>query len=63
MLQNDLNFLAAKADGAGDAAKAGAKTNLAAAPEKWAKTRQQLDQVGNATDSTWNDVKRSFKEP
>jgi hypothetical protein len=62
VLQDDLNLLAAKADGAGDAAKAEAKAKLAAAREKWAKTKQQLDQVENATDSTWNDVRRGFKE-
>ncbi|MGD0836750.1 MAG: hypothetical protein ABSB49_08930 [Polyangia bacterium] len=61
-LQDDLNLLAAKADGAGDAAKAEAKARLAAARAKWAKTKQRLDQVENATESTWNDMRRGFKE-
>jgi hypothetical protein len=62
VLQDDINLLAAKVDGVGDAAKADAKAKLAAARDKWAKTKQQLDQVENATESTWNDVKRGFKE-
>ena len=62
VLQDDLNLLAAKVDGVGNVAKADAKAKLAAAREKWAKTKQQQDQVENATESTWNDVKRGFKE-
>ena len=62
VLQDDLNLLATEADGAGDSAKTDAKAKLAAAREKWAKTRQHLDQVTDATDSTWNDVERGFKE-
>jgi hypothetical protein len=62
VLQDDVNLLAAKADSAGGAAKADAKARLVAVREKWAKTKQQIDQAENATESTWNDVKSSVKE-
>ena len=62
VLQDEVNLLAAKADGASGAAKADAKDQLAAVRAKWSKTKQQLDQAQNATESTWNDVKNGFKE-
>jgi hypothetical protein len=62
VLQDDVNLLAAKADSTGGAAKADAKAKLVAVREKWAKTKQQLDQADNATESTWSDVKSGFKE-
>jgi ABC-type transporter Mla subunit MlaD len=61
-VQDNLNLLAAKADRASGAAKADAKDQLAAVRAKWTKTKQQLDQAENATESTWNDVKSGFKE-
>jgi hypothetical protein len=62
VLQDEVNLLAAKADGARGAAKADAKDQLAAVHAKWTKTKQQLDQAENATESTWDDVKNGFKE-
>jgi len=41
--------------------QADAKARLAVVREKWVKTRQQLNQAQNATESTWNDVKGGFK--
>ncbi len=61
-LQDDLNLLAAKVDDSGGAAKAEAKAKLEVVREKWTKTKQQLDQAQNATESTWNDVKSGFNE-
>ena len=60
--QEELDRLAAKADAAGGAAKIDAKTKLAVVREKWTKTKRQLDQAENATESTWNDVKSGFNE-
>jgi len=60
-LQDDLNLLGAKVERSSGAVKADAKAKLAVVREKWVKTRQQLDQAENATDSTWNDVKSGFK--
>ena len=62
VLQDDLNLLAAKVDDSGGAVKADAKAKLEVVREKWAKTKQQLDQAENATESTWNDVKSGFGE-
>ncbi len=62
VLQDDLNLLAAKVDDSGGAAKADAKAKLAVVREKWTKTKQQLDQAENATESTWNGVKSGVGE-
>jgi hypothetical protein len=42
--------------------KAEATTKLDAARVRLAQSRQQLQQAENATESTWNDVKKGFKE-
>jgi hypothetical protein len=62
VLQDDLNLLAARVDDSGGAVKADAKAKLEVVREKWTKTRQQLDQAENATESTWNDVKGGVGE-
>jgi uncharacterized protein YicC (UPF0701 family) len=59
--QEELDRLAAKAERASGTAKADAQTKLAAAREKWTKTKQQLDQAERATESTWEDVKSDVK--
>jgi hypothetical protein len=60
--QEELDHLAGKVENSTGAAKADAKVKLQAARDKWTQTKQQLNQVENATDSTWNDVKKSFKD-
>ena len=60
--QEELDRLGAKVSSAAGAAKADATTELAAARVKLAQTKQQLNQAENATESSWNDVKRGFKE-
>ncbi|HEY5281858.1 MAG TPA: hypothetical protein VIM14_03620 [Polyangia bacterium] len=61
ILQDDLNLLGTKVENSSGAVKADAKAKLEVVREKWVKTRQQLNQAENATDSTWNDVKSGFK--
>jgi hypothetical protein len=60
--QEELDRLGAKVESSAGAAKADAKAKLQAVRDQWTQTKQQLNQAENATESTWNDVKRSFKE-
>ena len=61
-INRDLNQLAAKIEKSSDAAKAEAKPKLQALRDQAAKLNQQLDEVKNATESTWGDVKAGFKK-
>jgi len=60
--QEELDRLGSKVASSAGAVKAEATTKLEATRVKLAHTKQQLDQAENATESTWNDVKKSFKE-
>ena len=60
--QEELDHLAAKVASSAGAVKDEATTKLDAARVKLAHTKQQLYQAENASESTWNDVKSSFKE-
>jgi hypothetical protein len=60
--QEELDRIAGKVENATGAAKADAKAQLQAARDKWSQTKQQLNQVQNATESTWNDMKTKFKD-
>jgi len=61
-INRDLDQLAAKTEKASDAAKAEAKPKLQALREQTAKLTKQLDEAKNATASTWDDIKASFKK-
>ena len=60
--QEELDGLGAKVSSSAGAAKAEATAKLDAARVKLAQTKQQLQQAENATESTWNDVTKGFKE-
>jgi small-conductance mechanosensitive channel len=60
--QEELDRIAGKVENSTSAAKADAKAKLQVARDKWTQTKQQLNQVQNATESTWNDMKKSFKD-
>ena len=60
--QEELDRLAAKVENSTGAAKAEAKTKLEAVRQKFAQTKQRLDQAENATEATWKDVISGFKE-
>jgi hypothetical protein len=60
--QEELDHLGAKVASSAGAVKAEATTKLDAARVKLAQSRQQLQQAENATESTWNDMKKGFKE-
>jgi hypothetical protein len=60
--QEELDHLGAKVASSAGAVKAEATTKLDAARVRLAQSRQQLQQAENATESTWNDVKKGFKE-
>jgi acyl-CoA reductase-like NAD-dependent aldehyde dehydrogenase len=59
--QEELDRLSAKVEHSTGAAKADAKARLVVARAKWTTTKQQLDQVENATESTWDDVKSGVR--
>jgi hypothetical protein len=61
-IQEELDRLGAKVEGASGSAKADAKIKLAAVREKWAQAKQRLDRAETATESTWDDVKSGFKQ-
>ena len=61
-IDQDLDLLAAKIEKSGDAAKAEAKPKLQALREKAARLGRQLDEVKNATESTWESVKTGSKK-
>lgn len=58
----ELDQLAAKIEKASDAAKAEAKPKLQALREKADQLKKQLDEAGNATESTWDNVKAGSKQ-
>ena len=60
--QADLDRLSAEVDQSSGEAKAKAKLELDAAREKWAQAKVRLDAAESATEDTWEDVKRGFKE-
>jgi DNA anti-recombination protein RmuC len=59
-LNRDLDQLAAKVARSSDSVKAEAKPKLQALRDQSGKLSQQLDEVKNATESTWGSVKDSF---
>jgi chromosome segregation ATPase len=61
-LNRDLDQLMARVEKSTDAAKAEAKPKLQALRDQAAKLNHQLDEAGNATESTWGDVKAAFKK-
>jgi cytochrome c556 len=61
-LNADLNQLAAKIEKSSDAAKAEAKPKLQALRDQTAQLNKHLDDVKNATESTWDSVKDGFNK-
>jgi hypothetical protein len=61
-LNRDQDQLAAKVENSSDAVKAEAKPKLQALRDQTARLNKQLDEVRNATDSTWESVKNGFKK-
>jgi gamma-glutamyl:cysteine ligase YbdK (ATP-grasp superfamily) len=59
--QEELDRLAAKVASSAGAVKTEAAAKLDAAHKKLAQTKQQLEQAENATESSWNEVKKGFK--
>ena len=58
----ELDQLAAKIEKSSAAAKAEAKPKLQALREKADQLKTKLDEVGNATESTWDSVKAGSKQ-
>jgi len=61
-INRDLDQLAVRVEKSSEAAKAEAKPKLQALRDQTAKLTQQLDEIKNATESTWDDVKAAFKK-
>jgi phage host-nuclease inhibitor protein Gam len=61
-IEEELDRLSAKVDGASGVAKTDAEAKLEAVREKWVLAKTQLDRAENATESTWDDVKGTFKK-
>ena len=61
-LDKDVAALSAKIDKADEKARAEAKPKLQALREQNSKLGQQLDDVKNATESTWDSVKTGVKK-
>jgi chromosome segregation ATPase len=61
-LNGDLDQLAAKIEKSSDAVKAEAKPKLQTLRDQTARLNKQLDEVKNATESTWDSVKDGFKK-
>ena len=61
-INRDVDALMVRVEKSADAAKAEAKPKLQAIRDQAAKLNQQLDEAKNATESTWGDVKASFKK-
>jgi len=61
-INQELDQLAAKIEKSSDAAKAEAKPKLQALREKADQLKKQLDEAGNATESTWETVKATSKK-
>jgi cytochrome c556 len=60
-LNQDLDQLSAKIEKSSDAVKAEAKPKLQALRDQTVQLSKQLDEVKNATESTWDSVKNGFK--
>jgi DNA repair exonuclease SbcCD ATPase subunit len=61
-LNQELDQLAAKIEKSSDKAKAEAKPKLQALRDQTATLNKQLDEVKNATESTWDSVKNGFNK-
>ena len=61
-LNHDVDQLAARIEKYSDAVKAEAKPKLQALRDQTARLNKQLDEVKNATESTWDSVKNGFKK-
>ena len=61
-INKDLDQLAAKIEKSSSAAKTEAKPKLEALRGKADQLGKRLDEVKNATESTWNDVKDGFRK-
>ena len=61
-LNQDLDKLSAKIDGSSDAVKTEARPKLQALRDQAARLSKQLDEVKNATESTWDTVKDGAKK-
>ena len=61
-LNQDLDQLAAKIAKSSDAIKAEAQPKLQVLRDQMAQLNKQLDEARNATESTWDSVKGSFKK-
>ena len=57
-----MDQLSAKVEKSSDAVKAEAKPKLQALRDQTAQLNKQLDEVKNATESTWDSVKGGFKK-
>jgi hypothetical protein len=57
-----VDQLSARIDTSSDAIKADAKPKLQALRDQTAQLNKQLDDVKNATESTWDSVKGGFKK-
>ncbi len=60
-LNQDIDTLSAKIDSSSDAVKADAKPKLQALRDQAAQLKQQLADVQNANESTWDSVKAATK--
>ena len=61
-LKGDLDQLAAKIEKSSDSVKAEAKPKLDALRDQHSQLSKQLDEVRNATESSWESVKTGFKK-
>jgi len=61
-IEEELDRLSTKVDEAGAGAKTDAQAKLESVREKWARTKNQLDQVESAAEATWDSAKSSFRE-
>ena len=62
VLNRDLDQLAAKIEKSSEAVKAEAKPKLQALRDQMAQLTKRLEEVKNATESTWDSVKNGFKK-
>ena len=60
-INNDLDHLAAKIEKSNDAVQAEAEPKLQALRDQTARLNKQLEEVKNATESTWENVKAGSK--
>ena len=61
-LNRDVDQLGARIEKSSDAVKAEAKTKFQALRDQTEKLNKQLDEVKNASESTWDSVKSGFKK-